>query len=297
MNSDIDASRHLSAAVSAALAAGREILDVYQSDFDISAKADRSPLTIADIRAHNAIHRAMAPVKLPLLSEEGRHLPYSQRRRWNQLWIVDPLDGTKEFVSRNGEFTVNIALVENRRAVLGVIYVPCQDRLYLGLRDAGAWCVPDAARSLAGGTALRRWRDKAEVLPYLRVHGEPFTVVGSRSHANPALDQFVSRLHRTLDPLAVRTAGSALKFCRIAEGRADVYPRPAPTMEWDTAAGQCIVEAVGGRVLVWGTDLPLEYNREDLVNPGFLAFGPGLDHEIMLKMMDVEKGSWSRATL
>ncbi len=274
-----DYQKHLPAAISAALAAGREILTIYESDFAVSAKADRSPLTAADTRSHEVIRDALAETGLPLLSEEGRHTPYAQRRNWERLWIVDPLDGTKEFVSRNGEFTVNIALVCRQHPVLGVIYVPVADRLYLAAAGGGAWCVPDASRRLASAGAAGGWREAAEGLPKPRSARRPFTVVGSRSHGNPELESFVARLSREHASLAFIVAGSALKFCRLAEAEADVYPRPAPTMEWDTAAGQCIVEAVGGRVRIWATDQSLLYNREDLVNPGFVACAAGVEVE------------------
>lgn len=270
------ARQHLPVAVAAALAAGREILAVYASDFAVTAKADDSPLTAADTRAHRVIRDALAPTGLPLLSEEGRQIPYAERRHWERLWIVDPLDGTKEFVSRNGEFTVNIALVEDQRPSTGVIFEPVADRLYVGIRGEGAWRIEAATRRLAGGRDAAAWDQAGTRLPLPRTADRPFTVVGSRRHANPTADNFVLDLRRRHDPLTFVAAGSALKFCRLAEGAADVYPRPAPTMEWDTAAGQGILEAVGGRVLIWDSDQPLCYNRPDLVNPGFAALAPGV---------------------
>jgi 3'(2'), 5'-bisphosphate nucleotidase len=267
--------QHSPVAVAAALAAGREILAVYASDFTVATKADNSPLTAADTRAHRVIRDALAPTGLPLLSEEGREIAYAERRGWELLWIVDPLDGTKEFVSRNGEFTVNIALVAGQRPVMGVIYEPVADRLYVGIGAEGAWRIEAASHALAEGRHAGRWRQAGARLPLVGAAGRPFTVVGSRRHANRALADFVAALRRRHDPLEFVAAGSALKFCRLAEGAADIYPRPAPTMEWDTAAGQGIVEAVGGRVRVWESDQPLIYNRPDLVNPGFVALAPG----------------------
>jgi 3'(2'), 5'-bisphosphate nucleotidase len=235
-----DIRRHLPAALAAALAAGREILAVYASDFVVETKADDSPLTAADMRAHRVIRDALAPIGLPLLSEEGRQIPYSERCRWDRLWIVDPLDGTKEFVSRNGEFTVNIALVEGQRPLAGIIHEPVADRLYLGVRGQGAWRIDAVSQRLAGGRKAAQWEAAGVRLPLPRKSGRPFTVVGSRRHANAAMEDFVAGLRRQWDPLNVVAAGSALKFCRLAEGEADIYPRPAPTMEWDTAAGQGI---------------------------------------------------------
>jgi len=276
VSDESDARRLLPAAVAAALAAGREILAVYASDFAVAAKADDSPLTAADTRAHRVIRDALAPTGLPLLSEEGREIAYAERSGWARLWIVDPLDGTKEFVSRNGEFTVNIALVAGQEPVMGVIYEPVADRLYVGLRAEGAWRIEAASQSLAEGRDAINWRNAGTPLPLPGAAGRPFTVVGSRSHANAVMEDFVAALRCRHDPLDFVAAGSALKFCRLAEGAADIYPRPAPTMEWDTAAGQGILEAVGGRVLIWQSDQPLIYNRPDLVNPGFVALAPGV---------------------
>lgn len=270
---DAELRSRLDAAVAAALDAGGEIRDVYGSDFAVVEKADRSPLTAADTRAHRAIGERLAVLGLPILSEEGRSRPYAQRRRWDELWIVDPLDGTKEFVSRNGEFTVNIALVADGRPVLGVVYAPVADCLYAAAAGFGAWRVEKASRAAD-------WRPDAVPLPRPRDPERPFTVVGSRSHANAALTRFVEALRRRRPSLTFTAAGSALKFCRVAEGDADIYPRPAPTMEWDTAAGQCLVEAAGGRVTIWETDRRLHYNREDLVNPGFVAWGRGVEREV-----------------
>jgi 3'(2'), 5'-bisphosphate nucleotidase len=167
-------------------------------------------------------------------------------------------------------------LVSGRRPVMGVIYEPVADRLYVGLRAAGAWRIDAASQALAEGREPGRWREAGVRLPLARDAGRPFTVVGSRRHTNAAMADFVAALRRRHDPLDVVAAGSALKFCRLAEGGADIYPRPAPTMEWDTAAGQGILEAVGGRVQIWGSDQSLTYNRPDLVNPGFVAFAPGV---------------------
>lgn len=268
-------------AVRAALIAGKEILSVYATDFDVDTKADKSPLTVADRNAHQAITTVLEPTRIPILSEEGRDIPYAERKDWPVLWIVDPLDGTKEFIKRNDEFTVNIALVENNRPVLGVIFVPVYNRLYLGAAGMGAFKlddpklidIPDGDTPDQGMPAtLAALVHQAESLPLKR--NQPpntYTIVGSRSHATPELEAFVENARQRFDKVHFISAGSSLKFCLVAEGTADVYPRLGPTMEWDTAAGQAIAENATAGVTVWETGPPLSYNRENLLNPYFIV--------------------------
>lgn len=237
--------------------AGEAILEVYGTDFDVAAKEDRSPLTEADLRAHRLILDGLAALTpdLPVLSEESASVPYRTREGWERYWLVDPLDGTKEFVSRNGEFTVNIALIEGHGPDLGVVYAPVKDVAYLGGARLGAWRVErDRAREpIAVQRSLRR----------------PARVVGSRSHAGESLQRFLANLGEC----ELVSMGSSLKLCLVADGTADVYPRLGPTSEWDTAAAQAVVEGAGGRV----TDTRLErlrYNaKPELLNPHFLVFG------------------------
>ena len=247
-------------------------MDVYRSDFAVETKEDRSPLTEADRESHRIIARLLAATPFPVLSEEGRDIPYSERGHWSRLWIVDPLDGTKEFIKRNGEFTVNIALVEDGRPALGVVLAPEKQSLYLAASGMGAYGVAtEALLKLEETAPLENILNHARRLPCVDRKGRPFTVIGSRSHANPALDAYVDVMrdqHGTVDFVS---AGSSLKFCLVAEGRADVYPRLGPTMEWDTAAGQAVAEQAGGRVLVHKSGLPLTYNRENLRNPDFIV--------------------------
>jgi len=238
--------------------AGAEILDVYARDFDISSKADRSPLTQADLRAHRTIVeglQALTP-QIPVLSEEASDIPFEERRGWQRYWLVDPLDGTKEFISRNGEFTVNIALIENHAPVLGVVYVPVKDTLYSGIVGEGAF------RQIGNGesTPIHVCTPAA---PTLRI-------VGSRSHAKAgSLDPYLDKL----GPHTLLSIGSSLKFCLVAEGSADLYPRFGPTSEWDTAAAHAVVEAAGGAV-VDAQGQPLRYNlKAELLNPHFFVFG------------------------
>jgi 3'(2'), 5'-bisphosphate nucleotidase len=269
----------LGAALRGAVRAGRAVLEVYAGDFQVAYKSDRSPLTLADRRGHEIILAHLAPLALPVLSEEGRDIPYAERRRWRRLWIVDPLDGTKEFVKRLGEFTVNIALVEEGRPVMGVVYVPVKRRLYFGRAGEGAFRVeePAAIAALEEEGAAPAAGLPAEVaaaavrLPIDESAHTPFVIVGSRSHATPELEAFVAAKRRELGDVDFVSTGSSLKYLLVAEGRADLYPRLGPTMEWDTAAGQVIAEAAGARVTRWEDGGPMVYNKENLLNPWHLV--------------------------
>jgi len=253
----------LAAVTGIARRAGQEILEVYQGEEILTtAKADDSPLTVADLRAHRLIEDALQALtpEIPVLSEEAADTPYSERALWQRYWLVDPLDGTREFISRNGQFTVNIALIEGHTPALGVVHVPVRDASYQGIPGQGAW------RALGAQTAVP-----------IRVSARsatPVRVVGSRSHRGDSLDAFLARLGaHELVPV-----GSSLKFCMVAEGGADVYPRLGPTSEWDTAAAQAVVEGAGGTVQTL-EGAPLRYNtRAELLNPFFMVSGPG-DHD------------------
>jgi 3'(2'), 5'-bisphosphate nucleotidase len=242
-----------------ARAAGVEILEVYASgDVAASAKADSSPLTVADLRAHALIVARLAELTpgVPILSEEAADTPFSERSRWQRYWLVDPLDGTREFLARNGQFTVNIALIEGHAPAAGVVHVPVTDSTYLGHPGRGAW--------------RQRTGAPAEMIRVSPRSATPLRVVGSRSHRGDSLDDFLSRA----GPHELVAIGSSLKFCLLAEGAADVYPRLGPTSEWDTAAAHAVLTAAGGTVSqLDGT--PLAYNtRAELLNPHFVAYGP-----------------------
>jgi len=240
--------------------AGREILEIYASgELASTAKADASPLTAADLRAHRLILESLHELtpEVPVLSEEAVHTRFAQRSQWRRYWLVDPLDGTREFLSRNGEFTVNIALIEGHAPALGVVHVPVTDMSYRGLPGVGAW------RERAGA--------RAEEIHVAARAGGPVRVVGSRSHRGDSLDAFLARV----GPHELLPVGSSLKFCMVAEGAADVYPRLGPTSEWDTAAAHAVVTGAGGTVSRLDGE-PLRYNtREELLNPFFVAYGPG----------------------
>jgi 3'(2'), 5'-bisphosphate nucleotidase len=237
--------------------AGRAIMDVYATDFSVKQKEDFSPLTEADMAAHHAIAAGLAALtpEIPVLSEESADtITWEQRREWPSFWMVDPLDGTKEFVKRNGEFTVNIALIEGHDAVLGAVHVPAKGQTYIAARGLGAH------KSAGGALAPISVTSPA---------AKPLRVAGSRSHGNEQTQRFVERMGDT-EMVAI---GSALKLCLVAEGAVDIYPRFGPTSEWDTAAAQCVVEQAGGRVTETNLE-PLRYNaKESILNPFFLVFG------------------------
>ncbi len=247
----------LAKVVKLAQQAGDAILSVYSEQFEVTHKNDRSPLTVADLRSHGIIStglRALTP-DLPVLSEEASDIPYEQRQRWTRYWLVDPLDGTKEFVSRNGEFTVNIALIDDHVPVLGVVHVPVTSTTYTGAVGVGAFKQVD-------GQPPEPVRVRAPV-------ESPLRIVGSRSHRGDTLDRYLPHLA----PYELIAIGSSLKFCLVAEGSADFYPRFGPTSEWDTAAAQAVVEAAGGAVVKTNGER-LRYNtKADLLNPYFLVYG------------------------
>lgn len=253
MNHDLKALLEL--ARQAAQAACLAIMQIYQqADFEVESKADQSPLTAADRAAHGIIKAQLAATGLPLLSEEGKHLPYAERQHWQRFWLVDPVDGTKEFIKRNGEFTVNIALIEQQQPVLGVVAVPVSDTLYWGAQGLGAF------KESEGQTQALRTRP-------LPLEQTGLKVVASRSHRDQRTEDFLEGLNQP----EIVSMGSSLKFMLLAEGSAQIYPRFAPTMEWDTAAAQAILEIAGGKVEIAGTQEPLVYNKENLLNPYFLA--------------------------
>ena len=261
-------------AVFAAKKASDAILEVYGSAFSFEQKDDRSPLTLADMRSHDVIAAQLnsrQAVKLPLLSEEGRDIPYGERKAWEYYWLVDPLDGTKEFIKRNGEFTVNIALMYRDRPVMGVILVPVKDIIYFAAEGTGAFMLSGTSL-LKSSLTFEELKGAAVRLPMkTATEARTFTAIASRSHLSGETSSFLDGLKKEHGGIEIVSAGSSLKFCLVAEGAADVYPRFAPTMEWDTAAGQAIVEQAGGSVLQHGTDGPLRYNKENLLNPWFIV--------------------------
>jgi 3'(2'), 5'-bisphosphate nucleotidase len=242
--------------------AGKAILDIYHTeDFSVESKSDNSPLTKADKAANEIIVSELQRLypEIPVISEENKLLSFAERQHWNKCWLVDPLDGTKEFIKRNGEFTVNIALIENGEPVLGVVYVPISGVTYYGEKHSGAYKIEN---------------EKIEKLDNSFAHyteKQNIKVVASRSHLSADTQLFIDDLQKKGKSVEFVSMGSSLKLCLVAEGIADVYPRFAPTMEWDTAAAQAVAEAAGRKVLVHNSDLPLRYNKENLLNPWFLV--------------------------
>lgn len=263
-------------AIRAALEAGAAIMNVYtdpNADFEIERKADNSPLTIADKRSNEVIMRRLSTLPYPVLSEEGKAIPAEKRMGWKNLWVVDPLDGTKEFIKRNGEFTVNIAFVSEGKPETGVIYIPVREELYFADKTVGAYKVEHITASDANET-FESLLARAHRLPYAEdTSDDTFIIVASRSHLSAETGQYISQMEQKYPKVETVSRGSSLKLCLIAEGKADVYPRFAPTMEWDTAAGHAIVRASGGEVYqAEHPDTPLLYNKEDLLNPWFIAY-------------------------
>jgi len=242
-----------------ARSAGDAIMEIYDGDHAVEYKDDKSPLTAADKASHEVIVAGLKKhfPDIPILSEEGKDIPYDERKNWSRFWLVDPLDGTKEFIKRNGEFTVNIALVEDGAPVLGVVYVPVQGKMYSGIVGQGAWCETRGPKPETKEIKVRK-PDPEKGL----------TVVMSRSHPSPELEAYLKDI-KVAEALPV---GSSLKICVVAEGKADLYPRLGPTMEWDTAAGHAVAIAAGGSVKTPKGEV-LSYNKENLLNPYFVVKG------------------------
>lgn len=258
----------LQVAINASIEGGAEILEVYHSDFAVETKDDKSPLTLADKNAHNAIMQHLEATGLPVLSEEGRDIAYKERSQWSEFWMVDPLDGTKEFIKRNGEFTVNIALIRGGESIMGVIYVPVKNTLYVGCEGLGSY--KQEGVSSTDKVLLSNFLEFAKKLP-LPSNGRPYSVVGSRSHMSAETEELIEELKKEHGEIDIVSMGSSLKICLVAEGVADVYPRFAPTMEWDTAAGQGIAINAGKAVIDHSTNKPMQYNKENLLNNWFIV--------------------------
>jgi 3'(2'), 5'-bisphosphate nucleotidase len=256
-------------AVKAALKAGDAIMEVYgNDDFGVEAKEDESPLTMADKRAHEIIVDTLGQTNFPILSEEGSHTPYEERSNWTRFWLVDPLDGTKEFIKRNGEFTVNIAMVEEGNTTFGVVYAPVLDELYVGIPGRGAFRCRTQKKSDQALDYLLQFADR---LPVEDPSENFFRVVASRSHYNQETKNYVDSLDTGGREISLVNKGSSLKLCMVASGEADIYPRLGPTMEWDTAAAHAVVKASGKNVCRADSGKELTYNKENLLNPYFVV--------------------------
>lgn len=263
-NLDLDSLLQL--AIETSVKAGAAIMGVYHElDHEVEVKADKSLLTKADKLAHDIIEDELKTTNIPILSEEGSHLPYEIRKNWKRLWIVDPLDGTKEFVNRNGEFTVNIALVENDLPILGVVFCPALGTLFYGTKEHGSYKL--FIHNLINETIDRK---QAHKLP-LYTNPSIYTVVASRSHLSDDTLKYIGDLERENGEINMISQGSSMKFCLVAKGQAHCYPRFAPTMEWDTAAGHAICKYAGFEVIDWNTQKEKKYNKPELRNNYFVV--------------------------
>lgn len=257
-------------ALSASIEAGKAILKIYNTEFSFEKKSDNSPITIADKESHNIICKKLLPTNLPVLSEEGINIPFQKRKIWKQFWLIDPLDGTKEFIKKNDEFTVNIALIENNFPVGGVIFIPVLNLLYFAFEGIGSYMLENADKIISSDTNISNLIKKSNKLPLI-INREIFTIIASRSHLTKETEEFIENLKDSHKNIIYISKGSSLKLCMIAEGSADIYPRFSPTMEWDTAAGQAIVEIAGGKVQQVNQKDRIRYNKEHLLNPWFIA--------------------------
>ena len=265
----------LKIAIRAVVAGGKKIMTVYENfDGQVEYKADNSPLTIADKKADLAIKNILESTNIPILSEEGKNIPYEKRKDWDYFWLVDPLDGTKEFIKRNDEFTVNIALIHHDTPVAGVVLLPVKKELYLAnvTIKSAFFC---KLETLDKTPTIDYIYENAEKLPITR-NDDTYRVVGSRSHMNDETLAFINDLRKQHSKVEVVSAGSSLKICYVAHGKADIYPRFGPTMEWDTAAGHAIVLGAGKQI-VKPDNSPVIYNKEDLHNPYFIVKGTSIN--------------------
>lgn len=251
-----------------AILAGDAIMEIYNTPFSIEYKDDSSPLTLADKNAHSVIMNGLSNTGLPVLSEEGKQTDYDIRKHWSQYWLVDPLDGTKEFVNRNGDFTVNIALINNTEPVFGVVYAPVSSVIYWG-SESGSYKL-EVNKQFRTDLKIIDIQHFAEKLP-IHTRREKFIVLGSKSHMNSETENYIQALKISFPDLEFYSRGSSLKFCVLAEGNADVYPRFGPTMEWDTAAGHAVAKFAGFCIDQAENGQPLRYNKPALLNPNFIA--------------------------
>lgn len=251
--------------------AGLKTLEIYgKDDYKVSFKEDSSPLTMADRASNEIIINALEKTNIPILSEEGKEIQYDDRKSWEKFWLIDPLDGTKEFINKNGEFTINIALIEEGKPVVGFVYVPVKDILYIGIQKAGLFEGYDNPIAMKSENAAKNLNLK----PIPDIKRDNIVVMGSRSHMNEETSAFIDTLKDKHPDMTFESRGSSLKICALADGSAHYYPRFAPTMEWDTGAAHAVLLAAGGRILQKDTDTEVFYNKESLLNPHFLAIGP-----------------------
>lgn len=261
----------LSVAIEAAIKAGQETLRFYMHEFDVLIKDDHSPLTLADLESNKIINDFLVSTNIPVLSEENKLIPFEVRKDWKQFWLVDPLDGTKEFINKRSEYTINIALIESGIPVLGVVYVPVLNTLYYSYRDLGSFKV-----FVENSDSLEYIYNKSQKLQAGKAHTK-LKVIASRSHLSDETLAFIDKLSKKAPIGDTQSYGSSLKLCMVAEGMADIYPRLGPTMEWDTAASHAIAVYAGCKILNLNEPGSLYYNKEKLLNPWFVVYNRSLD--------------------
>ncbi|MCF8369877.1 MAG: 3'(2'),5'-bisphosphate nucleotidase CysQ [Bacteroidales bacterium] len=260
---------YLPIAIQASIEAGQKIMEIYFRDFSVDYKEDKSPLTAADTAANEIINQYLIPTNIHILSEEGKSIPFEERKKWKLFWMVDPLDGTKEFIKRNGEFTVNIAMISNNLPIMGVIYIPVSKTLYFGCKHCGSIKIDNICHDHVN-LDIHQLIASGNKLP-LHLPDRPYTIVGSKSHLTPETKDYIEEIRVKKGKTEILSRGSSLKICMIAEGAADIYPRFAPTMEWDIAAGHAIAKFAGASIINYTTGKEFTYNTETLVNPWFIA--------------------------
>ena len=266
-------------AIKAAILAGEKIIETKEKGFDVNKKADESPVTVADLASNTVIHNILVPIGFPVLSEESKILDYKERSGWQKAWIVDPLDGTKEFIANRTEYTTNIGLYDNGEIVLGAVYVPEIKVLYFAAENVGSYLCKEITS--ADIDNLNDLLEKSQKLPLKDLDDNKFVVVASRSHLSKETEDFIEKLKEFHSNLDMESYGSSLKLCKVAEGKAKVYPRLGPTMEWDIAASAAIVKYAGFEILKYPEFLPLSFNKENLLNPYFVVFDPEYKNEVL----------------
>ena len=262
----------LEIAVQASIEAGFKVLEIYKDDFDVILKSDKSPLTIADTASNDIITAHLEKTGIPILSEEGKEVSFEERSTWAYFWMVDPLDGTKEFVKRNGEFTINVALVHQQKVIAGVVFAPVLKDLYFGSVEMASVKI-EKIQENESSSSLDELLSRAISIP-VKDEARAFTVVASKSHMTSETEEFINDLKKTHSEISIISKGSSLKICMVGEGAADVYPRFAPTMEWDTAAGHAVVKFAGGNIMNNENKSELLYNKKSLLNPWFIVTSP-----------------------
>jgi 3'(2'), 5'-bisphosphate nucleotidase len=263
----IDYDRLLDASIAAAIKAGDRTLDYYMKSIDIVTKDDNSPVTLADLESNKIINECLKPTGIPILSEENNNIPFDHRKNWKSFWLVDPLDGTREFINKSSEYSINIALIEGDSPEMGVVYIPAKGIIYYGLKELGSFKAIYTSKK-----TIIALRNESIRLPAENQNNEKLVVVVSKSHLSEETKIFIEKMRNVMGDFELQFLGSSLKLCMVAEGCADIYPRLGQTMEWDTAASHAIARFAGCKIINLTNSLPLVYNKENLMNPSFMVY-------------------------